>query len=341
MESRRKFLMGIGATGAAGLAGCLGGSEGDGENSKKTSNDGSGSTDSPTSSSSKKGSDKIMFALTPAEGDVKIEKQYKPMFDYIENEANVTVESTVAGDYTAVYSALKSGRADFADSSPSIALKGGKEGVTDVTGIRVAYGAEKYFSLLYSIEGSGVKKPADVADKTVAFADPLSTSGSIFPLYMLQEAGLDIGSAPKGDAEDFTGKWSDHSAAEKALRTRDEVVAAGTGAFAAADYIPKDQFPQRFKDISAEWESAGSKTSEHTYNLLSCSEPIPRAPIINRSDLNGDVKTRVSEAILSAEEEDLINENAEEELWFTGVKKGSVEDYQPVQDAFDAIGVEL
>ncbi|MFD1513238.1 substrate-binding domain-containing protein [Halomarina rubra] len=351
MSKRREFLKSAGAVGAAGLlAGCLGGDEGEGTTSPSGSNqtgeDGSTSTGDGTNSTSQEpgtttGSsgeaDSIMFALTPAEGDVRIEEQYKPMFEYLESEANVTVESTVAADYTAVLQALDAGQADFADSSPSIALKGGQDGVTEVTGIRVAYGADKYFSLLYTMADSGIEQTADLEGTSVAFADRISTSGSIFPLFMLKEAGLDIGNAPKGQPGNFSGTWSDHAAATQALETREEVKAAGTGAFVAADYIPKDQFPQQFLDISAEADGAGSKTGEKEYRLLECSDPIPRAPIVHRADLDSGVKSRVSEALLSATEEDLVLEDADEPLWFTGVKEGSVEDYQPVKDAFDAI----
>lgn len=354
MSKRREFLKSAGAAGAAGLlAGCLGGEgEGDGTtDAPETGSNGSGDGDSMgsengsmstseepgTTTGSSGEADSIMFALTPAEGDVQIEQQYKPMFEYLESEANVTVESTVAADYTAVLQALSSGQADFADSSPSIALKGGKDGVTEVTGIRVAYGADKYFSLLYTTADSDVQQTTDLEGEAVAFADIISTSGSIFPLYMMKQAGLDIGNAPKGNPGNFDGTWTDHASATQALNTRDEVKAAGTGAFVAAANIPKEQFPDQFMEISAEADGAGSETGDTEYRLLECSDPIPRAPIVNRADLDSGVKERVSTTLLDATESDLVLEDADEPLWFTGVKEGSVEDYQPVQDAFDAI----
>ncbi|WP_396610734.1 phosphate/phosphite/phosphonate ABC transporter substrate-binding protein [Haloferax sp. S1W] len=319
MSSRRSFLKKAGAAGAlgmAGLSGCIGSVTG--------------------------GSDSVKFLLTPSESDVDIKKQYKPLFEYLESEASVTIDSEVAADYAAVYQAFKSGQADLADSSPTIAIQGGNEGVTEVMGIRVAYGAAKYFSLMTTTADSEIEKLTDLEGKTVAFADRLSTSGSLFPLYMLNQAGLDTGNAPDGKPEDFTGQWSDHSTARETLVNRDEVVAAGTGAFSVASHVPKDQFPQQFLDISAENDGdLGSETPK--LKLLAASDPIPRAPIIMRSELDSGMKSSLTDALTSVTQDDLINEDLKEDqqLWFTGVESGTVEDYEPIQKVIDTLGISL
>ncbi|WP_256296099.1 substrate-binding domain-containing protein [Haloarchaeobius salinus] len=319
MESRRSFLKATGAVGTAGIAGLSGciGSFGGGS------------------------SNTITFTLTPAESDVDIQTQYQPMFDYLESEADVTIESTVAADYAAVLQALDSDQSDIADAAPAIALQAGEQDIAEVAGIRIAYGASRYFSLITTLPDSDIEELTDLEGETIAFADSLSTSGSLFPLYMLNDAGLDTGGAPEGEPEDFTGQWSDHSTARETLINRSEVAAAGTGAFSTAAHVPKDQFPSQFEEVSAEWDNAGSATDEQELRLLSCSDPIPRAPILIRSGLDDDVKSRCVDALLAAEESDLIDEDAEAELWFTGLAEGSVEDYQPVQNVIDALGVEL
>jgi len=321
MTDRRKFLKGVGAAGTVAFsAGCIGDLTGGGSGS-----------DSST----------LTFSLTPAESDVDVQQQYQPMFDYLEDEADVTIESSVAADYAAVLQALKSDQTDVADAAPAIALQAGEEDVAEVAGIRIAFGAARYFSLITTLPDSDISELADLEGETVAFADSLSTSGSLFPLYMLNEAGLDTGNAPNGDPEDFSGQWSDHSTARETLINRDPVKAAGTGAFSTAAHVPEDQFPDRFMEISAEADGAGSASDEQELQLLGTSDPIPRAPILIRSGLDDDVKGRVVDALLAAEESDLINEDAEEELWFTGLEEGSVDDYQPVQNVIDTLGVEL
>jgi phosphonate transport system substrate-binding protein len=341
MAGRRKFLKIAGATGIAGLTG-LAGCTGDGGDGDGTESGGSGTTSGTTAGTTESGPTDLTFTLTPAESDVDVQQQYQPMFDYLESEADVSITSSVAADYAAVYSSLESGQTDVADAAPAIAIQSADNDVAEVAGIRIAYGAAKYFSLLTTTPDSDIEQLSDLEGETVAFADRLSTSGSIFPLYMLKQAGLDTGGAPNGTPNDFEGQWSDHSQARETLINRDPVKAAGTGAFSTAPHVPKDQFPQQFLDMSAE-NDGDLGTVSPELQLLQCSNPIPRAPILIRSGLDETVKSDVTDALLNATEEDLINEDLsdDQQLWFTGLSEGSVEDYQPVRDAFEELGVEL
>ncbi|MUV58238.1 substrate-binding domain-containing protein [Halogeometricum sp. CBA1124] len=345
MASRRNFLKTAGATGVAGLA-ALSGCTGDGNTTEQSTETGSGSTATEaTTEATTTGStsqESIMFALTPAESDVDVEAQYQPLFNYLESEVGVTVESTVAADYAAVLQALKSGQADVADAAPAIAIQGGNEGVTKVIGIRIAYGASRYFSLMTTTPDSDVSELTDLEGETVAFADRLSTSGALFPLYMLSKAGLDTGGAPDGEPADFEAQFSDHSTARETLLNRDEVVAAGTGAFSTAPHVPKDQFPEQFLETSAENDGdLGTESPE--LELLSVSDPIPRAPILGRAEMDQSLYSDIETALLDVGEDDLINEDLgdDQQLWFTGVDQGTVDDYQPVQNVLDELGVTL
>lgn len=317
MANRRRFIKTAGSVGVLGMTGTVG---------------------YAGSVAGEQGTE-VNFILSPAESDVDVQKQYEPLFSYLEDEAGVSVTSNVAKDYAAVLQALKSGQADIADAAPAVAIAGDKEEVTDVLGIRVAFGAAKYFSLMTTLPEYDIGSLEDVEGETMAFADPLSTSGSLFPLYMLSQAGLDVGDAPQGDPVDFEGQWSDHSTARETLINRNPVKAAGTGAFATAAHVPEDQIPERVMEISPDAQDAG--TEEPQLNLLQASEPIPRAPILARRDWDADVRDDVREALLNAEEDDLIDEDAEEELWFSGVTEGEVSDYDPVQKVMDELGLTL
>jgi phosphonate transport system substrate-binding protein len=340
MVDRRSYLKRLGALTTVGTIGGLAGCSGNGEPEATTQTE--TSADDQTDDASGESTPTITFTLTPAESEVDVKQQYQPLFDYLESEANVNIESSVAADYAAVYSALDAGQTDIADAAPAIAIQSADTGVAEVAGIRIAYGAAKYFSLITTLPDSDIEELSDLEGETVAFADRLSTSGSIFPLYMLNEAGLDTGNAPNGTPEDFEGQWSDHSQARETLINRDPVVAAGTGAFSTGTHVPKDQFPEQFLDMSAENDGdLGTESPE--LQLLACSDPIPRAPILVRTGLDEEIKNRVIEALLNAEAEDLINEDLsdDQQLWFTGLSEGTVEAYQPVRDAFDALGVDL
>ena len=319
MVDRRQFIKNAGVAstlGIAGLGGCLGGDGG--------------------------GADTVSFQLSPAESEVDIQAQYQPLFDYLESEADVTVESSVAADYSAIAQSLGSGQTDLADAAPAIAIQTGNEGTAEVAGIRVAFGAARYFSLITTLPEYDIESLTDLEETTVAFADSLSTSGSLFPLFALAEAGLDVGEAPTGEAADFTGQWSDHSTARETLVNRDEVRAAGTGAFSVSGFVSGDdpELSEEFRDVSAEMPVGGDR-DELELDVLHTSSPIPRAPILARSDWDEEVKGRCVDALLAAEKDDLIDEDAEEELWFSGVVEGTVAEYDPVKEVIETLGVEL
>ncbi|RKD94012.1 PhnD/SsuA/transferrin family substrate-binding protein [Halopiger aswanensis] len=332
-SSRRRFLITSGALGTGLAAGCLDeSSSGNGNGNGETNGTTTGSVDETT----------ISWILNPAESDVDIVAQYQPLFDYVESEVDVTIEPNRAQSYTATIQELRRGAGELADTSPSAAVAA--KDVADVIGIRVAYGAAQYFSLITTTPDSDISELADLEGEEVAMGATMSVSGTLVPMMMLSQAGLDTGSAPDGDPPDFTPRYSDHSTARDQLINNPSIAAATTGAFSTAPHVPQEQFDelsQDFVDISAEYENAGSEEPE--LELLAVSDPIPRAPLMARSDWDDPIREDVEEAILNVEAEDLEHgdDYEGEELWFSGVESGSVEDYAPIEDVMDELGLEF
>ncbi|QCJ47090.1 MULTISPECIES: PhnD/SsuA/transferrin family substrate-binding protein [Haloprofundus] len=337
-SNRRTFLKATGAAGIAGLAGCTdGGSDGDAGGDNQTGGNESGATAGEADSESV-----VRFILNPAEADVEITEQYQPMFEYLESEASVTIEPSRADSYTATLQAIRNDQGEIADTSPSAAIAG--EDVVDVIGIRVAYGAAQYFSLITTTTDSGISQLSDLQGEQVYMGDILSVSGTLVPLTILKDAGLDIGNAPDGDAADFDAEYSDHTTAKEQMIARDDVAAATTGAFSTAAHVPKAQFDemsQDFVDISAEYENAGTEDPE--LNLLAVSDPLPRAPLVSRSNWDDSVREDVEQAILNVSEDDLSHgdDYDGEPLWFTGVQEGTIDDYEPIAKVLDELGLEF
>ena len=174
----------------------------------------------------------------------------------------------------------------------------------------------------------------------------LSVSGTLAPLTMLKDAGLDIGRAPDGDPPDFTPRYSDHSTARDQLINDPSIVAASTGAFSTAPHVPQEQFDEKsqdFVEISSEYEGAGSATDEARLDLLAVSDPLPRAPIMARSDWDDPVRSDVEETLLNAPTEAFQHGDDYEgnELWFSDVVPGTAEDYEPIQQILDELAIEF
>lgn len=344
-STRRKFLTATGAAGVAVAAGCIGGSSDD---------------------------DTISMVLNPAEDNVDIQLQYQPIIEYVEDEVDVTIETTRASDYTATIQEIERGSAEIADVGPFGAVAA--QEVLDVIGIRLRFGSEKYFSLITTTPDSGIEELADLEGESIALGSRLSTSSGLFPLKMLADAGLDIGDAPEGDAADFDANFTgDHITPRQQLINRDEIVAATTGAFSTAPHVPQEQFEQmseEFVNISAEYEGAGERDPE--LQLLAVSDPIPRAPLVSRSDWDSDVRSDVEDAFVNApdeafqhdpeelaeelgvdpsilekdeeelteDEQEQLNEFEDNQLWFDDIVEADFSAFDPVESVQEQLGID-
>jgi len=317
---RRTFLKTTGAASAVGLAGCLGGGDGN-EN-------------------------RVRFILNPAEADVEITEQYQPVFDYLESETSAEIEADRTESYAGTLQAMRNDQGEVADISPSAVIAG--ENVVDIIGKRIAYGAAQYFSTITTTMDSGVEELTDLEGEGVNFSDVLSVSGSLTPLTMLSRAGLDIGDAPAGDPADFESNHSDHVTALEQMIERDDAVAAGTGAFVSAPLVSQEQFDehsQDFVELSAEYDGAGDEIGDEydELDLLAVSDPLPRAPLVSRSGWDASVREEVEQALVDAPTEAFEHEEGYEgePLWFTGVEDATIDDYEPIREIMNELDLEF
>ena len=365
---RRTFIKTSGAVGVAGLAGCAGDDGGDDAGGDDASDDGAvnGETDGVT---------EVTWVMNPAEEEIDIQVQYTPLFEYIESELDVEIVGQPTADYSATVAELQRAEEDdrvLADTSPGAVAQVPNE--IDVTGMRVAFGAEQYFSLITTTPDSGIESLSDLEGEIIASGAPTSVSGTLFPLLMLRNAGLDIGGAPGTSPEDFELRTSDHTTAREQMVADDSIAAAATGAFSTGPHVPAEQFQemsQDYVDISAEYPDAGSREPE--LQLLGVSDPIPRAPIVDNAAWNEPLKDDIREtminapdeafqhdsqadiaealnidpALLEMDEEELSDAERDDvelvqdhELWFSGVVEASHEDYDPVVELGQSLGLD-
>ncbi|MEF8813520.1 MAG: PhnD/SsuA/transferrin family substrate-binding protein [Halovenus sp.] len=356
-RTRRTFLRTTGVAGVGLLAGCSG-DDGD---------DDGGTTEDTTTT--------VTWVMNPAQEAIEITVQYSPLFEYLESEADIEIDETPTASYAGTVQELQASGGDdrmFADVSPG-AVAQIPEAI-DVTGVRVAFGAERYFSLITTTTDSGINELADLEGETIATAAPTSVSGTLFPLLMLSNAGLDIGSAPGGTPNDFEIRSSDHTTAREQLIADDRIAAAGTGAFSTAAHVPQEQFDemsQDFVDISVEYEGAGER--EPQLDLLAVSDPIPRAPIVSNGAWDESLKDELRQLMIDAPQEafehesqealaeelgvdpSLLDEDEEElsdqeladvqlvedhELWFSGIEEADESYYDPISELGNELGLD-
>lgn len=133
-------------------------------------------------------------------GAVTVENQgatitrYKPFADYLEKKFGVKVEVFTASDYAGIVQALSAGQIHLARLGGASYAAGyiDSEGEIEPLVMNVEpNGGKGYHSVLIVRSDSPYKSIADLKGKSLAWADPNSTSGYLVPNASLRDAGID------------------------------------------------------------------------------------------------------------------------------------------------------
>ncbi len=342
------MLRSTGVALAAGLAGCSGGSGGSGgggdgggsgSGSDSGSDDDSQESTGTTAGSSSPDYEPVTFLETPGETPGDTEEMWEPFSEHINSQVeNLDLNVEFADSTSGIGQSLLNDQAEMTRSD--IVLLANPEEI-DVVGIVEEGGASVYFAGIATRPDSDIEELADLEGESVVFADRLSTSGSLYPNYMLSQAGLDTGEAPYGDPVDYDGTWtSGQAGAIENFLNRDEFAAVGCDIAVLLEYISEDQWPDRVVERSGRWDDdVGSSSTE--LELVQASQSLPLSPIIARSNWDHPLRSDIEEAILSINEGTLREPDGDVDNPISAVSPGSSEDYQPILDVIDTLGIDL
>ena len=118
----------------------------------------------------------------------------EPLRVHLENTLGVNVEIFTAGSYDGVIQAMAADQIEFAfygSSSYAAAWTATDGNVVPLLTSQNLDGATGYYSTIVVRCDSGITSVADLEGKTLAFADPDSTSGYAVPYYNLVQDGID------------------------------------------------------------------------------------------------------------------------------------------------------
>ena len=261
--------------------------------------------------------------MSPSEPQQLMESQYQPVKEQLESELSVDqVPLQYAAGYSAVLQSLAGGTGDIAETGPFAAALGVANDRCDIILQRKGYGSWTYASVIVTQQDSDIQSLSDLEGERVAFADRLSASGALYPLFMLKNAGLSIGDLPTdtGDA-DFTPQFSSHAEAFAALE-RGQVAAAGVGKFIALN---------------------DNRELKEGFRYVEQNDGIPRAPMVVSPELSDEEQTAVKDALINAPDSMYLGEDGEadtdDDLWFSDVREADNETYQPVVDVANELGI--
>lgn len=253
----------------------------------------------------------VEFGLPPFQNIEELEQQYAGLFDWLESgfDGVETVEGTQTTSYSATIESVVGGHTEMANLSPLIFVMAADEGITPLA-VNELQGATSYNTLLATKDGTGIESIDDLAGETVAMVEPLSTSGGLFPMHMLETAGFDTGGV-YDDATDLAIEWAgNHNAAIEQLDAGHVDVAA------FGDFL--------FEDAPPEW-----------IEVIDESEPIPLAAAVTQPETPDAVVDALRDRLLDTPEDHL------EEHVVSGFSAYDPDDYDGVRSVADTFELDV
>lgn len=135
----------------------------------------------------------ITMGFVPMKDGDKLIESVEPLTEALSKELGIKVEGFTATNYVGVIEGLGSGQVDFGFIPPFAYVLANQESDAGVilTAINKS-GEAKYRSQFLVRKDSDIKDFEDIKGKKVAFVDPSSTSGYLFPGAYLKEQGIDL-----------------------------------------------------------------------------------------------------------------------------------------------------
>jgi phosphonate transport system substrate-binding protein len=237
----------------------------------------------------------LRVGLTGGENAADQLQRYTPFKAYLEKKLGIPVRIFQASDYAGVMQAFSAKQLDLSPNTGAAIYAATwldtKGGVEPLVVAKETDGGTGYYSVLYVRSDSPYRSIDDLKGKSIAFADPNSTSGFLVPSSEFRQMGKD----PKT----FFGRTSFGGGHEQA------VVA-----------VLKGQYDAGFTNVSGigrmeEGYSRGTLRSMVDKKMLSMSQLrilwqsrlIPNGPVTVRKDLPADLKALLARIFLALQDD--------------------------------------
>ena len=222
----------------------------------------------------------LRLAFIPQENPEKLLGDIEAISGWLASEIGVPVEGFVTIDHAAAVEALRNGDADisFMGALPFV-LAEAEIGAVPLLS-EVYRDAPSYTGRIFVRRDSGIGALADLRGRDIAFADPISESGYLYPLAEFVEARLIDG---PGAAEAFFGRVFFAGGYQQAMQAMAEGL---VDAAAASQYADLLLTPQQQAQVT--W--------------IAESPPIPSHVVIARPGLDAEVQDRFTNAMLRLNE---------------------------------------
>ena len=253
----------------------------------------------------------LILALTPSRDPTALQEAGDEFARTITRLSGLPIRAQVTSDYAGVVEALRSRRVDLAFVHPVGYVLANREAGCQILVRDVWQGKMAYTARFYVRKGGGIERLEDLRGKTVAFVDPASSSGYIYPMVLLIKRGLVRDRDPKSFFKDALFAGTHEAALQSVLHGRVD---------AAASFDKAPEVHLKDPALVARLSIVG-ETPE-----------IPEAGICARPGLPPDTLARLKRALLAikAPEHAAVLKQIYD---IDGFVEASDRDYEPVRDA--------
>ena len=263
------------------------------------------------------GPDRLHLVLTPSQKPTDLLAAGEDFGKALGQLTGIPVRVTVASDYAAVIEALRNRTADLAFVHPAGYVLANREAKAMIVARNLWHGKASFTSRIYVRKEAGLKSIEDLRGKTMAFVDPASSSGYIYPMLLLMQRGLVKGRDPKTFFREVVFSGS-HDASMQAL-LNGHVDAIASFDMAREQYL-KD--PAQREKVA--WVAE--------------TPPIPEAGIAARNGLDPAVVNRVRTALLQMKGP-AYAALLKRVYDIDGFEAAEDKDYDPVRQAVDLLNL--
>lgn len=136
---------------------------------------------------------KVRIGFNPTQNSEQLTQAAQAIADFLEGEFGgaVEVEVFLPTEYRGLIEAMRSGNLDFAFFPPDGYVIAHQEAGAEVLLKSVRFGNPFYWSAIIVRRDSGIETLAGLEDKTIAWIDPNSAAGYVFPRAEITLAGIE------------------------------------------------------------------------------------------------------------------------------------------------------
>lgn len=258
----------------------------------------------------------LVMAVTPSNIPTELFKGSEAFAAALAKKIGIPIKVYMPTDYLGVVEALRNRTADMAFVHPAGYVFANREARAQIVAVDIWHGKTSYTARFYVRKDSGITTLEGLRGKTIAFVDPGSTSGYVYPMVMLITKGLVTNRDPKTFFKDamFAGT---HEAALLALLN------GGVDAVASFDLAPQQYL----------------KEQEKRDRLIHVAEtdPIPEAGMAVREGLDAGLVKKVTDALMSFNAPE-YRPILKDFYGIDGFALAKDSDYDPVRQAIDLLG---